>query len=123
MKKFSKNLKTTSIKVIGGKYKKSSISVVNTKGLRPTTNYIRETLFNWISSEKIKKSHCLDCYSGSGALGIEAISRYALSSTFLEIQKKVTLTLKKNLTRLAIKNVHVINTNTLKWLKKPKKNL
>jgi len=121
MNDLSKNFKINSIKIIGGQYKKSLIPVINTIGLRPTTNCMRETLFNWISSEKIKKSHCLDCYAGSGALGIEAVSRYALSSTLLELQKKVIYLLKKNLTKLSIKNVYVIHTNTLKWLKKPKK--
>ncbi|AAO26768.1 putative methylase [Buchnera aphidicola str. Bp (Baizongia pistaciae)] len=121
MKILKKKSKITSIQIISGKYKNSRIPIINTKNLRPTTNYIRETLFNWISNEKIKKSHCLDCFSGSGALGIEAVSRYALSSTCIEIQKKAIFFLKKILIKLSITNVHVIRANTIQWLKKPNK--
>ncbi len=45
-------------------------------GLRPTTDRVRETLFNWLAPV-IVDAQCLDCFAGSGALGLEALSRYA----------------------------------------------
>lgn len=114
-----KNPTRRSIRIIGGKYKKSRIPTINTTKTRPTTNYMRETLFNWIGNKKIKISHCLDCFSGSGALGIEAVSRHALSSTCIEIQKNNVFLLKKIILKLSITNIYVINTNAIQWLKKP----
>lgn len=81
---FKKNGK---IYIISGKLKGQKLSFKNNLKIRPTTNRIRETLFSWLS-QKIKNARCLDCFSGSGALGIEAISRYASFVTFLEIKKK-----------------------------------
>ncbi|VFP86703.1 Ribosomal RNA small subunit methyltransferase D [Candidatus Erwinia haradaeae] len=103
------------IRIISGQWRGYYISVPNHVGLRPTTNRTRETLFNWISATVIE-SKCLDCFSGSGALGLEALSRYAASATFLEIQGSVTKQLKHTLFTLKIKNGHIIHTNTLKFL-------
>ncbi|QCI19612.1 MAG: 16S rRNA (guanine(966)-N(2))-methyltransferase RsmD [Buchnera aphidicola (Brevicoryne brassicae)] len=109
--------KNGKIYIISGKFKGRKISFNSTVNLRPTTNQIRETLFEWLS-KYIKNSRCLDCFAGSGALGIEAISRYAAFSTFLEIKKKTIIDLKKNIKKLNIHNVEIIHTNTLSWLKK-----
>ncbi|QCI21926.1 16S rRNA (guanine(966)-N(2))-methyltransferase RsmD [Buchnera aphidicola] len=103
--------------IISGKFKGRKISFNNISNLRPTTNQIRETLFEWLS-KYVKNSRCLDCFAGSGALGIEAISRYASFSTFLEINKKTIINLKKNIKKLNIYNAEIIHTNTLNWLKK-----
>ncbi|ACL29855.1 16S rRNA (guanine(966)-N(2))-methyltransferase RsmD [Buchnera aphidicola str. APS (Acyrthosiphon pisum)] len=109
--------KNSKIYIISGNLKGRKISFKNIPNLRPTTNQIRETLFEWLS-KYIKNSRCLDCFAGSGVLGIEAISRYAAFSTLLEIEKKTFLTLKKNIKELNIYNVEIIRTNTLHWLKK-----
>lgn len=86
--------KNGKIYIISGKLKGRKISFSNISNLRPTTNQIRETLFEWLS-KYIKNSRCLDCFAGSGALGIEAISRHAAFSTLLEIKKKHFLIYKK----------------------------
>ncbi|QCI22493.1 16S rRNA (guanine(966)-N(2))-methyltransferase RsmD [Buchnera aphidicola] len=114
---FKKNGK---IYIISGKLKGRKISFNNISNLRPTTNQIRETLFEWLS-KYIKNSRCLDCFAGSGALGIEAISRYATCATFLEIEKKTFFNLKKNIKALKICNAEIIRTNTFDWLKKSRK--
>ncbi|QIE01791.1 16S rRNA (guanine(966)-N(2))-methyltransferase RsmD [Buchnera aphidicola] len=103
--------------IISGKFKGRKIYFNNYYNLRPTTNKIRETLFQWLSKD-IKNAKCLDCFSGSGALGIEAISRYAKFLTLLEIEKKTFWNLKKNIKILNISNAEIICTNTLHWLKK-----
>ncbi|CAL4317782.1 Ribosomal RNA small subunit methyltransferase D [Buchnera aphidicola (Periphyllus testudinaceus)] len=107
------------LRIIGGKFKRHKIYIKHTKNLRPTQNFIRETLFNWLK-KYIQNSKCLDCFSGSGILGIEAISRNAKFVTSLEINKNSIENIKKNKKKLKIKNMEIIHTNSLIWLKKKK---
>jgi 16S rRNA (guanine966-N2)-methyltransferase len=114
-RKFKKN----TLKIIGGKFKKYQIKIHHSKNLRPTKNFIRETLFNWIQNY-ITNSKCLDCFAGSGILGIESISRNAKFVTSLEINKENIKKIYENLNKLKIKKMKVIHTNSLKWLNKKK---
>lgn len=97
---FSK--KNGKIHIISGKLKGKKIRIKNNLNIRPTTNRIRETIFNWLSGY-IKNARCLDCFAGSGALGIEAISRDAKFVTLLEVQKKNSYFIKRK--HKAIKNI------------------
>ncbi|MBR1374458.1 MAG: 16S rRNA (guanine(966)-N(2))-methyltransferase RsmD [Cardiobacteriaceae bacterium] len=65
------------IRIIAGKLRGRKIPVRNRYGLRPTSDRIRETLFNWLQAE-IQGAAVLDAFAGTGALGIEAISRGAI---------------------------------------------
>ncbi|QCI15729.1 16S rRNA (guanine(966)-N(2))-methyltransferase RsmD [Buchnera aphidicola] len=109
--------KKDKVYIISGKFKGRKISFKNISNLRPTTNQIRETLFNWLS-KYIKNARCLDCFAGTGSLGIEALSRQAKFLTFLEIQKNTFLNLKKNINELNISNAEILYTNALHWIKK-----
>ncbi|WWO99587.1 MAG: 16S rRNA (guanine(966)-N(2))-methyltransferase RsmD [Candidatus Dasytiphilus stammeri] len=110
------------IRIIGGNLRSRQIIFTTSAILRPTSNRIRETLFNWLTFAcNIRTVHCLDCYAGTGALSIEALSRGAASATLLDIKSSVVTQIKKNLIRLGLKNGHVIHTNTLKWLSTSKK--
>ncbi|QIQ41089.1 MAG: 16S rRNA (guanine(966)-N(2))-methyltransferase RsmD [Buchnera aphidicola (Aphis urticata)] len=111
--------KNGKVYIISGKLKGRKLSFKSNLNIRPTTNRIRETLFNWLAKD-IQHSRCLDCFSGSGALGLEAISRHAKFVTLLEIEKNTVLSLIKNSKKLNISNLEIIHTNTLDWLKKPK---
>jgi 16S rRNA (guanine966-N2)-methyltransferase len=91
--------------------------VPDSPGLRPTTDRVRETLFNWLAPSMVD-AHCLDCFAGSGALGLEALSRYAASATLLEMERGVAQTLQQNLATLKASNAKVVNTNTLSFLRK-----
>ncbi|MBD8454210.1 16S rRNA (guanine(966)-N(2))-methyltransferase [Serratia rubidaea] len=102
------------IRIIGGQWRGRKLPVPNSAGLRPTTDRVRETLFNWLAPV-IQGARCLDCFAGSGALGLEALSRYAGSATLLEYERPVAQQLEKNLTLLN-GNGQVINTNALSWL-------
>ena len=64
------------IRIIGGLWRGRKLPVPHSPGLRPTTDRVRETLFNWLAPV-LQGAHCLDCFAGSGALGLEALSRYA----------------------------------------------
>ena len=64
------------VRIIGGKWRGSKLAVVEARGLRPTPDRIRETLFNWLTP-KCSGASVLDCFAGSGVLGFEALSRGA----------------------------------------------
>lgn len=73
------------IRIIAGLYKNRKIAVRDADGLRPTPDRIRETLFNWLQWE-ISGARVLDAFAGTGALGLEALSRGAGSAVFLDNQ-------------------------------------
>ena len=111
-------MKTSKIRIIGGSLKGNHISFPSSSKLRPTSNKLREILFNWLSF-KIEDLKCADCFSGSGALGIEAISRGAQSVTFIEKTPKFAESIEANIRRLNISEKCEIKIkNAFEWLKK-----
>lgn len=103
------------IRLIGGQWRGRKLPVPDSPGLRPTTDRVRETLFNWLAPSMVD-ARCLDCFAGSGALGLEALSRYASRATLLEMERGVAQQLQKNLATLKAGNAQVVNTNTLAFL-------
>lgn len=103
------------IRLIGGQWRGRKLPVPDSPGLRPTTDRVRETLFNWLAPSMVD-ARCLDCFAGSGALGLEALSRYAARATLLEMERGVAQQLQKNLATLKAGNAQVVNTNTLAFL-------
>jgi len=87
------------IRIIGGSLRNSRLNVPDLPGLRPTAERVRETLFNWLASS-IAGARCLDLCAGTGALGIEALSRGAASVQFVERDARAVQALRDNLTRL-----------------------
>ena len=71
------------VRLIGGTLKGSTVHFAPIKGLQPTPNRVRETLFNWLQPY-IQGAHCLDMFAGSGALSFEALSRGAAHATLIE---------------------------------------
>lgn len=106
------------IRIIGGQWRGRKLPVPDSAGLRPTTDRVRETLFNWLAPD-IQEARCLDCFAGSGALGLEALSRYAASATLLEMERVVAQQLSQNLQTLRATQGTVVQTNTLQWLSQP----
>lgn len=94
-------MKKGQVKIIGGKWRGRKLSFPNIEGLRPTPNRLRETLFNWLDPI-IAEAHCLDLFAGSGALGLEALSRGAKSVTFIEQSLPLIHSLKTQIQQLAI---------------------
>ncbi|HET8941369.1 MAG TPA: 16S rRNA (guanine(966)-N(2))-methyltransferase RsmD [Rudaea sp.] len=87
------------IRIIGGSLRGSRLNIVDAPGLRPTPDRVRETLFNWLMPV-IEGATCLDLFAGSGALGIEALSRGAARVDFVESDRRVAVQLRENLARL-----------------------
>ena len=106
------------IRIIGGQWRGRKLPVPDSAGLRPTTDRVRETLFNWLAPD-IQQARCLDCFAGSGALGLEALSRFAGYATLLELERPVAQQLMQNLQTLRASNGKVVQTNTLQWLSQP----
>ena len=66
----------SAVRIIGGSWRGRKLPFRTRDELRPSPDRVRETLFNWLSAD-IVGAHCLDLFSGSGALGLEALSRGA----------------------------------------------
>ncbi|MGA9333597.1 MAG: 16S rRNA (guanine(966)-N(2))-methyltransferase RsmD [Rudaea sp.] len=87
------------VRIIGGSLRGSRLDVAAAPGLRPTPDRARETLFNWLMPV-IEGATCLDLFAGSGALGIEALSRGAARVDFVESDRRLAAKLNENLQRL-----------------------
>lgn len=94
------------IRIIGGKWRSRKLPFPAIPGLRPTPNPVRETLFNWLTPY-IVGSTCLDLFAGSGALGLEALSRGADSVTFIDQSRIVTNYLTEQITQFKATNAFV----------------
>lgn len=87
------------LRMIGGQWRGRKLPIPNVAGLRPTPDRVRETLFNWLSTA-VAGSRCLDLFSGSGALGLEALSRGAAHVDLVDQSPLVYAQLQQNLATL-----------------------
>ncbi|UCQ57440.1 16S rRNA (guanine(966)-N(2))-methyltransferase [Edwardsiella piscicida] len=106
------------IRIIAGQWRGRKLPVPDSPGLRPTTDRVRETLFNWLAPI-LHDTQCLDAFAGGGALGFEAVSRYAARATLLESDRQVAAGLRKNAALLNCPQIEVIHTDTLRFLAQP----
>jgi len=107
---------TGKLRIIGGEWRSRIIPVVDLPGLRPTTDRVRETLFNWLQND-IPGARCLDLFAGSGALGFEAASRECKSVLMLETQHEAAKVLASNIQTLKAENIQLLQQDALAWLK------
>lgn len=91
------------IRIIGGQWRGRKLKVHNKEGLRPTTDRLKETVFNWLMMN-IRNSKVLDCFAGAGSLGFEAVSRGAESLICIEKDKQAANQLKSNCALLKADN-------------------
>ena len=106
-----------SLRIIGGQWRGRRLQFPDVPGLRPTPDRVRETLFNWLAPS-IYGARCLDLFSGSGALGLEALSRHASKVTFVDQSRTATQAIQQHLTLLktATDQAEVVNTDCRHWL-------
>ncbi|CAM4216580.1 16S rRNA methyltransferase RsmD [Vibrio halioticoli NBRC 102217] len=109
-----------SIRIISGLWRGRKLPVHDAEGLRPTTDRVKETLFNWIASD-IPNARCLDLFAGSGGLGFEAASRQAEEVTLIELNVKAFQQLQQNMQAVKATNITLLNQNSLNFLKQPGK--
>jgi 16S rRNA (guanine966-N2)-methyltransferase len=114
------NVKSTpsrsQLRIIGGEWRGRKLDFLAIDGLRPTPDRVRETLFNWIQAD-VPGAQCLDLFSGSGALGFEALSRGAERATFIERDIASARQLNINIQHLKSQNAEVIQADAVEWLK------
>ena len=99
------------MRIIGGIYKGYEIKMP--KGIRPTSGLVKESIFNIIGN-RILGAKVLDLFCGSGAIGLEALSRGAQSATFVEKNKRVVRVLMKNIKKLGCSDVDIISIDAIK---------
>jgi 16S rRNA (guanine966-N2)-methyltransferase len=114
-KQSDKNAPKGQIRIIAGQFRGRKLPVLMADGLRPTTDRVKETVFNWLMPY-IQDANCLDCFAGSGGLGFEAISRGASAVTLVELNKLAAQQLKDNKALLKADNIQVIQQNALDFL-------
>ncbi len=104
------------MRIIGGRWRSRRIAFPAGAGLRPTPARVRETLFDWLGGW-IEQRRVLDLFAGSGALGIEALSRGAASAVFVEPVRAARRALQANLQRLGAVQVEVIPGDAWRYLR------
>ena len=103
------------LRIIGGQWRSRQLPVIEADGLRPTTDRVRETLFNWLQ-ENVPGSCCLDLFAGSGALGFEAASRGASEVVLVEKSSSIYKMLQQNVKKLDASQITLLNLDALSYL-------
>ena len=106
------------VRIIGGSLRGSRLQVPDRPGLRPTSDRVRETLFNWLQPV-LPGARCLDAFAGTGALGFEAASRGAAAVTMLERDPALARALAAEAARLRTPAVEARHADALAWLATP----
>jgi 16S rRNA (guanine966-N2)-methyltransferase len=103
------------LRIIGGSWRSRKVPFADVEGLRPTMDRVRETLFNWLGSY-VPGSRCLDLFTGSGALGLEALSRGASNVVMVDNSRAVFHCINTNLATLKCTDGQVVQANANQWL-------
>lgn len=106
------------LRIIGGEFRRRQLPVPDLPGLRPTPDRVRETLFNWLG-QTLNGKRVLDAFAGTGALGIEALSRGAARVDFIERDAKAAAQLRDNLATLKADSGDVIREDVQAFLARP----
>ncbi len=109
-KKAKPSLESGSFRIIAGQWRSRRLNFPAVEGLRPTTDRVRETVFNWLNAD-LPGAHVLDVFSGSGALGLEAVSRGASSLLAIEKNKQAATALQDNINLLLPAPVNTIQVH------------
>ncbi|GAB6197103.1 16S rRNA (guanine(966)-N(2))-methyltransferase RsmD [Lysobacter xanthus] len=111
------NTPTGKIRLIAGRWRGTRLDVPAVAGLRPTADRVRETVFNWLMPE-LPGAAVLDLFAGTGALGLEALSRGAAAAVLIERDPKLAAALRGTLGRLeGGGRGEVVQGDALAWLR------
>ncbi len=103
------------LRIIGGQWRGRRLEFPSIPGLRPTPDRVRETLFNWLQTE-IVGARCLDLFAGSGALGLEALSRGATHCVFIDENRQATAQIEAHLHTLHCNAGHILQMPAHRFL-------
>lgn len=111
------------MRIIGGKARGTKLYTLEGTATRPTLDRVKESIFNIIQND-IEESVFLDLFSGSGAIGLEALSRGAKKAILCDKNKEAINIIKKNISKTHFeKSVEIYNTDFIECLKKQKENI
>ena len=102
------------IRITGGQWRSRLLPVAGVRGLRPTPDRVRETLFNWLGQD-LDGLDCLDLFAGTGVLGFEAASRGAASVTLVERDPVAFAALQKAAITLRASGVEVLRRDAVEF--------
>ena len=103
------------LRIVAGNWRSRLLQIADVPGLRPTSERIRETLFNWLAND-IHGARCLDLCAGTGALGLEALSRGAGNVVFVERSGIAARVLRSNIGELEAAGAEVLQTDAREFL-------
>jgi 16S rRNA (guanine966-N2)-methyltransferase len=106
------------LRIIGGEWRGRRLRFPPIEAIRPTPDRVRETLFNWLQAIT-PGSRCLDLFAGSGALGLEALSRGAREVVFVDVEAKVCHHLQEVLRDLGCNRGRVVHADAERYLGRP----
>lgn len=112
----NKKSPTGQLRIVAGNWRSRRLEIADVPGLRPTGERVRETLFNWLAPT-IAGSRCLDLCAGTGALGLESLSRGATRTVFVEPSAKAGAALKRNIAALGATGASVISADARDFLR------
>ncbi len=105
------------LRIVAGKWRSRLLPIPDVEGLRPTSERIRETLFNWLGP-RVYGTRCLDLYAGTGALGLEALSREASQVVFVESSTRALQGLRKSIQTLEAEGADVVQGDAFEYLRR-----
>jgi len=103
------------LRIIGGSWRGRKLRFPPGTSIRPTPDRVRETLFNWLAA-RIPGARCLDLFAGSGALGLEALSRGAAHVSFVEQDREAARALAATLAEWGARSTEVERTDARLYL-------
>ena len=106
------------MRIIGGAWRGRKFRFPPVDSIRPPPDRVRETLFNWLMG-RVDGARALDLFAGSGALGLEALSRGAAEAIFVERDARVARHLEGVLAELDARHARVVNADALRFLRGP----
>lgn len=108
-----------SVRIIAGIWRGRRVNFPDIPGLRPTPDRVRETLFNWLQ-HSIVNTRCLDLFAGSGAIGLEALSRGANEVVFVEQDPAAARALQEQLGRFGAESKgRILQMGAARYLRTP----
>ena len=112
----NKSARPGRLRIVAGKWRSRLLEIAVVPGLRPTSERVRETLFNWLAPT-IGGARCLDLYAGTGALGFEALSRGATEVIFVEISRRAASAIEDSANELNARGAVVMNSDAESFLR------
>ena len=107
-------------RIIAGQWRRRKLHFPPLPGIRPSPDRVRETLFNWLR-DRVEGAACIDLFAGSGALGLEALSRGAASVTFVDKERQAVDAIRGHLELLKAQGGAIVQADAFAWLAGPPK--